>query len=139
MNMLSLNCKNVGSLLKFICILCCNHVHQGIPYFSILIFFFTPHLSFFSFYFKTLRKEIFYYLGCVNQCWTASKHIFAKNRSFSFIKCKPFILETLFLSDFLGNFVGLKFYSDHFFVKLLDLKISSIFQDRVWWNPQVFF
>ena len=43
--------------------------------------------------------------------------ILVKNRILSFRKYKPFILETSFLSDFLENFVGLKFYSDHFFVK----------------------
>ena len=36
-------------------------------------------------------------------------------RSFSFIKWKPLILETWFLSHSLGNFVDLNFYSDHFF------------------------
>ena len=43
---------------------------------------------------------------------------------------KPFILEILILSHFQGKFVGLKFYSGQFFVKVLDLKISSIFQGR---------
>ena len=44
---------------------------------------------------------------------------FATNRSFSYIKWKPFILETWFLSHSLGNFVELNVYLDHFFVKTL--------------------
>ena len=39
--------------------------------------------------------------------------------SFSFLKWKPLILETWFLSHSLGNFVDLNFYSDHFFAETL--------------------
>ena len=56
----------------------------------------------------------------------------AKNCSFSFIKWKPHILEFWFLSHFLENFVGLKFYLSHFFVKTFRLTISTIFQDMTW-------
>ena len=41
--------------------------------------------------------------------------IFAKNRSFSFIKWKPLIQETWFLSHSLGDFVELNAYLEHFF------------------------
>ena len=53
--------------------------------------------------------------------WSFEKLQFfaGKNRSFSFIKWKPLIVETRFLSHFLGNFVDLNVYLDHFFVKTL--------------------
>ena len=44
---------------------------------------------------------------------------FLKNRCFSFIKWKPLILETWFLSHSLGDFVELNVYLDHFFDKTL--------------------
>ena len=51
--------------------------------------------------------------------------IFAKNRSFSFIKWKPLIQETWFLSHSLGNFIEWTFCV----IKLLDI---PHFPDRLW-------
>ena len=51
--------------------------------------------------------------------WSWSFWKTAKNCSFSFIKWKPLIRETWFLSLFLGNFIGLKFHLCYFCVKTL--------------------